>query len=239
MTIWCWPVPWRQEAAYLVTRDKDLLVLQQYAGVAIVTPEAFLTWLRSNPALKERNAMASTTLAVPRPAAQALTPAQFQTLAEVPRRSNGLPTSPTPTRAAPTGRTSTTSWPSQACGSPEQFRDVTRAHVIAWREQLAGKGLANDTIRRKLAALSSLYAYLCDRNAVLHNPVLGVKRPRSMNRGRGDAGARRSPGADAAGGPTGGHAQGQAGPGHPGHTPLSWPALRGVVGSVLKVEITA
>jgi site-specific recombinase XerD len=65
---------------------------------------------------------------------------------------------------------------------PAQFRDVTRAHVIAWREQLVGQGLANDTIRRKLAALSSLYAYLCDRNAVLHNPVLGVKRPRSMNR---------------------------------------------------------
>ena len=56
---------------------------------------------------------------------------------------------------------------------PAQFRDVTRAHVIAWREQLVGQGLANDTIRRKLAALSSLYAYLCDRNAVLHNPVLG------------------------------------------------------------------
>jgi site-specific recombinase XerD len=65
---------------------------------------------------------------------------------------------------------------------PEQFRTVTRAHVIAWRDQLVGQGLANDTIRRKLAALSSLYAYLCDRNAVLHNPVLGVKRPRSMNR---------------------------------------------------------
>ncbi len=65
---------------------------------------------------------------------------------------------------------------------PEQFRDITRAHVIAWREQLVGQELANDTIRHKLAALSSLYAYLCDRNAVLHNPVLGVKRPRSMNR---------------------------------------------------------
>lgn len=32
---------------YLVTRDKDLLVLRQYEGVAIVTPEAFLEWLRS------------------------------------------------------------------------------------------------------------------------------------------------------------------------------------------------
>jgi integrase/recombinase XerD len=65
---------------------------------------------------------------------------------------------------------------------PTEFRDITRAHVIAWREQLVRQELANDTIRRKLAALSSLYAYLCDRNALLHNPVLGVKRPRSMNR---------------------------------------------------------
>jgi integrase/recombinase XerD len=65
---------------------------------------------------------------------------------------------------------------------PEQFRDVTRAHVIAWRDQLVRQRLANDTIRRKLAALSSLYAYLCERHAVWHNPVLGVKRPRSMNR---------------------------------------------------------
>ena len=65
---------------------------------------------------------------------------------------------------------------------PEQFREITRAHVIAWRQQLVHQQLANDTIRRKLAALSSLYAYLCERHAVLHNPVLGVKRPRSMNR---------------------------------------------------------
>jgi integrase/recombinase XerD len=65
---------------------------------------------------------------------------------------------------------------------PEEFRGVTRAHVIAWREDLRRQELANDTIRRKLAALSSLYAYLCEKHAVLHNPVLGVTRPRSMNR---------------------------------------------------------
>ena len=35
--------------AYLVTRDKDLLVLQHYEGIAIVTPEAFLAFLRTNP----------------------------------------------------------------------------------------------------------------------------------------------------------------------------------------------
>ena len=31
-------------ATYLVARDKDLLDMQQYEGIAIVTPEAFLTW---------------------------------------------------------------------------------------------------------------------------------------------------------------------------------------------------
>jgi integrase/recombinase XerD len=53
---------------------------------------------------------------------------------------------------------------------PEQFRDITRAHVIAWRDRLVSQALANDTIRRKLAALAALYAYLCDRNAVLIIP---------------------------------------------------------------------
>jgi integrase/recombinase XerD len=67
-------------------------------------------------------------------------------------------------------------------GSVDQLREVTRPHVLAWRDHLHGQGLANDTIRRKLAALSSLYDYLCNRHAVLHNPVLGVRRPPSMNR---------------------------------------------------------
>ena len=37
---------------------------------------------------------------------------------------------------------------------PEQFRDVSRAHVIAWRDQLVRRGLADDAIRRKPAARS-------------------------------------------------------------------------------------
>lgn len=37
------------EAAYLVTRDKDLLILQYYENVAIVTPEVFLAFLRATP----------------------------------------------------------------------------------------------------------------------------------------------------------------------------------------------
>lgn len=60
---------------------------------------------------------------------------------------------------------------------PEEFRTVTRAHVIAWRDELAARELTGTTIRHRLAALSSLFEYLCDRNAVTHNPVKGVKRP--------------------------------------------------------------
>lgn len=60
---------------------------------------------------------------------------------------------------------------------PDEFRTVTRAHVIAWRDDLAHRGLCGSTIRHRLAALSSLFEYLCDRNAVTHNPVKGVKRP--------------------------------------------------------------
>jgi integrase/recombinase XerD len=60
---------------------------------------------------------------------------------------------------------------------PEEFRIVTRAHVIAWREDLVQRALSGQTIRHRLAALSSLFEYLCERNAVTHNPVKGVKRP--------------------------------------------------------------
>ena len=60
---------------------------------------------------------------------------------------------------------------------PEEFREVTRAHVIAWRDDLARRALSGMTIRHRLAALSSLFEYLCDKNAVTHNPVKGVKRP--------------------------------------------------------------
>jgi integrase/recombinase XerD len=67
---------------------------------------------------------------------------------------------------------------------PEEFRTVTRAHVIAWRQDLERRACAPTTIQRKLAALSSLFAYLCEQNSVLHNPVDGVKRPKS-NRGEG------------------------------------------------------
>lgn len=61
----------------------------------------------------------------------------------------------------------------------EEFRAVTRAHVLAWRADLETRGLAGSTIRRKLAALASLFDHLLENNAVAGgNPVHGVKRPK-------------------------------------------------------------
>lgn len=60
----------------------------------------------------------------------------------------------------------------------EEFRLVTRAHLIAYRDELLRRKLQGTTIRRKLAALSSLYEFLCEKNAVALNPVKGVKRPK-------------------------------------------------------------
>jgi integrase/recombinase XerD len=57
------------------------------------------------------------------------------------------------------------------------LRSVGRSHVIAWRKEMERRGLASSTVRRKLSALSSLFDYLCERNAVTGNPVDGVKRP--------------------------------------------------------------
>src|SRR3954447_11474963 len=62
---------------------------------------------------------------------------------------------------------------------PEEFRSVTRAHVIARRDELVQRGLGGSTIRHRLSSLASLFEYLCSRNAVTHNPVKGVERPKA------------------------------------------------------------
>ena len=65
--------------------------------------------------------------------------------------------------------------------NPSELRQITRAHIIAWRKALEGQILAPATMRRKLSAVSSLFDYLCNENAVEHNPVSGVKRPSADN----------------------------------------------------------
>ena len=58
-----------------------------------------------------------------------------------------------------------------------ELRSIVRAHVIDWRMELERRKLKPATIRRKLSALSSLFDYLCNENAVAGNPVDGVDRP--------------------------------------------------------------
>ena len=59
----------------------------------------------------------------------------------------------------------------------DDLRDVTRAHVIAFRDYLQRQDLAAATIRRKIAALGALFDHLCNVNSIRYNPCSGVKRP--------------------------------------------------------------
>ena len=125
-----------------------------------------------------------------------LTPAQFGALADVPPEIEWLAHITNPkTRRAYKNDVSEFSAFAGLKSSPE-LRTISRAHVIAWRKDLEARKLADTSIRRKLSALSSLFDYLCERNAVLGNPVDGVKRPTANNNegstpALGDAQARR------------------------------------------------
>ena len=82
---------------------------------------------------------------------------------------------------------------------PDDYRQVRRAHAIAWRDHLQTQGYLTrakpdqeairkqyspSTIRRKLSALSQLFDFYCECNAVDFNPIAGVKRPKH-NRSEG------------------------------------------------------
>jgi site-specific recombinase XerD len=127
---------------------------------------------------------------------ETLTPAQFAQLADVPPELEWLAniTNPKTRRAYKLDVEEFVRF--TGLKTPAGLRTVTRAHVIAWRKALEDRKLAHSSIRRKLSALSSLYDYLCERNAVVGNPVDGVKRPAADgNEGStpalGDAQARR------------------------------------------------
>lgn len=87
-----------------------------------------------------------------------LTATQFHTLAAIPPEPQWFANLPNPNTRRAYRQDIEEFMTFAGLHQPEQFRDVTRAHVIAWRDQFVRQGLANDTIRRKLAALSSLYA---------------------------------------------------------------------------------
>src|SRR6266436_4793147 len=108
---------------------------------------------------------------------RALTPAQYGDLADVPPELEWL-ANITNLKTRRAYKIDVSEFSAFAgLGGPAELRTVTRAHVIAWRKDLEARELSPASIRRKLSALSSLFDYLCERNAVSGNPVDGVKRP--------------------------------------------------------------
>ena len=62
--------------------------------------------------------------------------------------------------------------------TPEDYRKVSRGHVTEWIELLKKKKLSNETISRKVSAVSSLFKYYCERSALKDNPCTNITRPK-------------------------------------------------------------
>jgi len=130
----------------------------------------------------ESGTIEDSALATPLPARAALTPEQFAMLAEVPPETEWLNNITNDKTRRFYKRDVREFSAFVGVRGPQELRAVTRAHVIAWRIVLENRKLGPATIRRKLSALSSLFEYLCENNAVHGNPVDGVKRPASSCR---------------------------------------------------------
>ena len=66
--------------------------------------------------------------------------------------------------------------------SADELRKVNRAAVVAWQNVMKEHGTKPRTIRRRLSALSSLFAHLVAHRAADANPVRDIKRPRVNRR---------------------------------------------------------
>src|ERR1700733_11539420 len=73
--------------------------------------------------------------------------------------------------------------------STDMLRQVDHRAVIAWEHvQREQEGAAASTVRRRLAALSSLFKHLVRHGAATRNPVVDVERP-AINRDEGSTAA--------------------------------------------------
>lgn len=61
--------------------------------------------------------------------------------------------------------------------SADELRRVNRAVVIAWQNRMKDHGVKPRTVRRRLSALSSLFAHLVAHRAASVNPVRDITRP--------------------------------------------------------------
>src|ERR1700675_4458255 len=108
---------------------------------------------------RDESLLALTTLA-DTPSVRRLTDSQFQGLANVPPEIEWFANidNPRTRRAYETDIEDFSTF--VGITRPEEFRSVTRSHVIAWRKTLEERALSASTIRRKLSALSSLFDHL-------------------------------------------------------------------------------
>ncbi|MBS0445103.1 MAG: tyrosine-type recombinase/integrase [Proteobacteria bacterium] len=114
---------------------------------------------------------------VAQPGARLLTAEQFQRLADVPTEIEWLANLGSKCTRRAYDEAIRDFMRFTGIAAPGEFRLVGRAHVIAWRDALIGRRLSPASVRHRLAALSSLFEYLCECNSVTNNPVKGVKRP--------------------------------------------------------------
>ncbi|MEI7999284.1 MAG: tyrosine-type recombinase/integrase [Candidatus Omnitrophota bacterium] len=71
---------------------------------------------------------------------------------------------------------------------PEDYRLVSPKHVADWITHLKKQKLTNETISRKISAVSSLFKYYCGRSALKDNPCNNITRPKvESNLGKTDA----------------------------------------------------
>jgi len=127
---------------------------------------------------KSKNASATELVAKP---SSILTAEQFHRLKKVPATDEWLANFPSKSTRRAYKKHVSQFIADTGIQGPDQFREVTRAHVIRWRKLMERDELKPRTIRAKLSALSSLFDYLCEKNSITHNPVKGVKRPKANN----------------------------------------------------------
>ncbi|MGZ3807608.1 MAG: tyrosine-type recombinase/integrase, partial [Bacteriovorax sp.] len=62
--------------------------------------------------------------------------------------------------------------------SIQSYQDIKRVHLVAFRNWLTDSGLAPKSINRKMAANSSFFDFLVEKNILSHSPITSIKRPR-------------------------------------------------------------
>src|ERR1700720_3697166 len=94
------------------------------------------------------------------PASRLLTAAEFHRLADVPPEVEWFANLSNPSTRRAYENAIRDFMRFTGIARPEEFRSVTRAHIIAWRDELAHRGLGGSTIRHRLGPPRPLVHHL-------------------------------------------------------------------------------